>query len=249
MGKDDFDDDFKSPATEAYERVIARKPPTDKDAELTEPLLKKLAEREGIPYLIVQDGFVLGFDGRLYPDLLGGHFVRRILQNAGRTNPIDRRISVSSLGSDGWVGDGGMLYSGDREGNYDRRDVDDDSDWETTSQQSMYEEVIDRSEMRVMVSEKNRLLREGYTAETNKDPAFYIKELDSITYQGRISSLDQRGEKDRQKVYRNIHDWYEKLESDEFGTDASRRFAAHFRKHIRTGSDCWYTGEWIWRYF
>lgn len=247
MAKDE--EDFNSPAIDAYERVVAREPPTDKDASITEPLLKKLAEREGIPYLIVQDGFVLGFDGRLYPDLLGGHYVRRILQAAGRTLPIDRRISALELDSEGAMGSGGMLYTSDVDSCFEGCDDDDGYDWETSYTQSSYEEVIPRSEMRLMVAEKKKLEDQGYTVETSKDLEFYTKELDSITHQGRIDQLDQDREKVRQTVFQDIHDWYKKLEGEEFGTDVSRKLATHFRKHIKTGSDCWYTGDWKWIFY
>jgi len=63
-----------------------------------------------------------------------------------------------------------------------------------------------------------------------------------------IDRLDQEGEKVRQRVFQDIHDWYERLEGEKFGTDESRKFATHFRKHIKTGSDCWYTGDWKWRF-
>ena len=40
---DEFENSLKSPANEALQRVEARKPPTDEDADLTGPILRELA--------------------------------------------------------------------------------------------------------------------------------------------------------------------------------------------------------------
>ena len=249
MGKDEYDDidsdledDFKSPAAEAYERVIAREPPTDKDAEISAPLLKKQAERERVPFLMVRGGFYLGFNEILYPYYLGGDYVRQLTQK-------DEGISAIELDSGGWVGSGGLLYSGDPEGYSEGYDDDDGNSWETANQQAGYEEVFDRSQLRLMLAEVESLEAQGFTEETNEDLAFYKKELGLTTYQGRIKSADPEGRKTQQRVFQNIHNWYKKMEGEEYGTDESRKIMAYFRKHIRTGRTCYYNGPWKFKYF
>jgi len=247
MSKDEYDDinadledEFKSPAAEAYERVIAREPPTDKDAEITAQLLKKLAQREKIPFLMVRGGFILGFNEILYPYYLGGDYVRQLTQ--------DGSISAIELDSGGAVRSGGMLYSGDPEAYSEGYDDGDGFDWETPNQQAGYEEVFDRSQLRLMLAEVERLEAQGATVDTNDELAFYKKELGLTTYQGRIKSADPEGDKIRQRVSQNIHNWYKKMEGEEYGTDESRIIMAYFRKHIITGRTCEYTGPWEFKY-
>ena len=248
MGKDEYDDidsdfkgDLKSSAAEAYERVVAREPPTDQDAKITGPLLKKLADRERVPFLMVRGGFILGFNEILYPYYLGGDYVRQLAQN--------ECISAIELDSGGAIGSGGMLYSGNRDGNYDSRDGDDGYDWETSNQQAGYEEVFTLNDRRLYLTEIKRLEDQGETVETNDDLAFYKKELGLTTYQGRIKSADPEADKIRQRVSQNIYNWYKKMEGEKYGNDESRIIMAHFRNHIRTGHDCYYTPGWKFKFF
>lgn len=244
---DEFEESLKSPANEALERLRARERPTENDVKLVEPFYQKLADHERVPFLVVKDGFVLGFELALRANLAGYDYLRRTCQSATRTHRSDRYISVLELDSGGAVGDGGMIYSGDREGNYDSRD-DSDFDWESSNQQAGYEEVIERSTMRLMVAEKKKLEAQGYTAETNEELAFYIKELDSITYQGRIKSGNPEDEKVRQRVWQAVEYAYEDMEDEDTGTRGLRLIAAHFRKNIKKGRDYSYTGDWIFRF-
>ena len=246
MGDDDFDAECKSPAAAAHDRLIAKEPPTDSDVAITAPLLKKLADRERVPFLLVDGGIVLGFSGILYPQLLGGRQVRRILQSESRTYEQDRRISVANLDSEGTISDSGLLYSSGLDDSYDRHDDDDGHDWESSNQTAGFEEVFSRDQMRMMVGEVERLEAEGETIETSDLLKFYKKELNQNTYQGRIKSADPEHEKVRQRVWQSIEDFYKMLEKCD--DDESQKIAAHFRLHIKRGSDPRYTGEWKWRF-
>lgn len=247
---DEFEDSLKSPANEALERLRARERPTEEDVKLGEPYYKKRADQEQIPFLITQGGLYLGFNGILYPDYRGGQYVRSICQNADRTHRQDQCISPRELDSGGAVGSGGVLYSGNSDGYFERHDDDDGYDWETTYQQAGYEEVFKRDEMRLYVAEIKKLKAEEETAETKELLAFYEKELGLNTYQGRIKSVDPEQEKIRQRVSQNINNFYEMLEGEKYGDDESRIFAAHFRKHIKfRHGNYWYSRKWKYRYF
>ena len=263
MGSDEYDDidsdledDLKSPANDALERLLARKRPTDEDAKLVEPFYQKLADRERVPFLMVRGGFYLGFNEILYPYYQGGDYVRQITQKED--------ISPIELDSGGWVGSGGLLYSGDPEDYSESYDDDDGNSWQTTNQQAGYEEVFDRSQLRLMLAEVERLEAEikklekqGETVETNKvlaacydDLAFYKKELGLTTYQGRIKSANPEEEKIRQRVFQNIKNFYEMLEGKEYGNDESRLIAQHFRKHITYKYGSYrYSRTWKFKYF
>lgn len=255
MGDDDFDAEFKSPAAAAHDRLIAKEPPTDSDVAITAPLLKKLADRERVPFVIVGDAIVLGFNGVLYPNVLGGRQARQILQTDSRTHEQDRRISVENLDSEGVVGDSGLLYSSGLDDPYAEHDDDDSQAWETPYQAAGYEEIFSRDQMRLMVKEVERLEAEVKRLEAAKETVpvktsdllkFHKKELGQNTYQGRIKSADPEHEKVRQRVFRNIHDFYEMIE--EYGGDEGQVIAAYFREYIKTGSDCRHTGPWKWKF-
>ncbi len=238
----DLEDDFlKSPANDALERLRAREKPTDEDAKLAEPFYQKLADRERVPFLMVRGGFYLGFNEILYPYYLGGDYVRQLTQDGG--------ISAIELDSGGAVRSGGMLYSGDPEAYSEGNDDSDGFDWETPNQQAGYEEVFDRSQLRLMLTEVERLEAQGFTEETNEDLAFYKKELGLTTYQGRIKSADPEGGKARQRVFQNIKNFYEMLEGKEYGNDESRTIAQHFRKHITYKHGSYrYSRTWKFKY-
>lgn len=239
---DDLEEGLNSPAASALERLEAREAPTDEDADLTGPILRQLANQERIPFLVVQDGFFLGFELSFRTDLLGYDYLRRIFQSATRTHRSDRYISALELDSGGAIGGGGLLYSSDREGNYDRRDIDSDLDWETSNQQAGYEGVIDRSTRDWMVAEKKKLEAVGETAETNELLAFCIKELGLTTHQGGIKNADPESEEVRQRVWQAVEYAYEDMEHKDTGTDELRQLAAYFRKHVKSGRDYKYTG-------
>jgi len=276
LDRDEYDDidsdlegDLKSPANDALERLRARDKPTDEDAKLAEPFYQKLADRERVPFLMVRGGFYLGFNEILYPYFQGGDYVRQITQTED--------ISPIELDSGGWVGSGGLLYSGDPEGYSAGYDDDDGHSWETTNQQAGYEELFDRSQLRLMLAEVERLEAEikklkvkikrledrGETVATNvdlasykkdlapykEDLAFYQKELGLTTHQGRIKSADHEGEKARQRVFQNIKNFYEMLEGKEYGNDESRTIAQHFRKHITYKHGSYrYSRTWKFKY-
>ena len=251
MSDDDYDDqqiddvvdqDFNSPAADALQRVEARKPPTDEDADLTGPILRELANQERIPFLVVQGGFILGFELSCRADLIGYDYLRRTFQSATRTHRSDRYISALELDSGGAIGSGGLLYSSDREGNYDRRDIDSDLDWEASNQKADYEGVIDRSTRDWMIAEKKKLETAGETAETNELLAFCIKELGLTTHQGNIKNADPEAEEVRQRVWQAVEYAYEDMEHKDTGTDELRRLAAYFRRHVKRGRDYRYTG-------
>ncbi len=248
LSDDEFGENFKSPAHEALERLEARKPPTDKDAGLIGPILRRYADQEKIPFLVVQNGLVLGFKETPYPDYLGGHHVRHICQSAERTFLIDRCISAIALDSEGAVGGGGLLYTGDLEEYSDGHDDGDGYDWETPYQEAGFEKVFDDSQKRLMLAEIDKLEGQGETIETNKELAFYKKELGLNTYQGRTKSADPEADKIRQRVFQDVQNFYEMLEGKKFGNDESRLMAAYFRKYIKTGRSCRYTGPWKFKY-
>ena len=191
LSDDEFEERLKSPANEALTRLRARERPTEADVRLAEPFYEKRANDERIPYLIVEGGLSIGHKGILYPDYRGGQYVRSICQNADRTHRQDQCISPRELDSGGAVGSGGILYSGNSEGYFERHDDDDGYDWETTYQQAGYEEVFKRDEMRLYVAEIKKLKAEEETAETKELLAFYEKELGLNTYQGQRSVCER----------------------------------------------------------
>jgi len=192
---DDLEESLNSPAANALERLEAREPPTDEDADLTGPILRQLANQERIPFLVVQDGFFLGFELSFRTDLLGYDYLRRTFQSATRTHRSDRYISALELDSGGAVGDGGLLYSGDREGNYDSPADDDGDDWETSNQRAGYEEAFTPKDRRLMIAEIKRLKGKPETPEIKKQLEFYKEFMDLHTRQGRIKSADPGGGK------------------------------------------------------
>ncbi len=259
---DDYDDDlsdeeieegFKSPAADALERLEAREPPTDEDADLTGPILKRLANRERVPFLIVQDGYIFGFEclsnsSLIRPNLIGYDYCRRTCQNSERTRRLDRYISAFELDSEGVVGAGGMLYSSDPQAYAESHDDDDGYDWETTNQQSAFECVIERTDMRVYAAEVKRLEGQGETVETSELLKFYKEQLGQDTHQGNIKNADREEEKVRQRVWHAFEAAYEDMEGKDTGTEELRFIAADFRKHLIRGRRCIYTGPLKFRF-
>jgi len=139
-----------------------------------------------------------------------------------------------------------LLYSGDREGNYDSRGNDDDYNRGTLNQHSAFEGAINRMDMHPYVAEAMKLVDQGYTAKTSALLKFYEETI----YQGEIKNADPEPEKIRQRVSQNIKNFYEMLEGQKYGNDESRIISAYFRKHINyRHGDYWYTGKWRFRYF
>lgn len=245
---EELEEDFKSPAADALERLQARERPTDKDADLTAPILKRLASQEKIPFLIVQDGYFLGFEFSLRPDLIGYDYLRRTCQNSTRTRRLDRYISAFELDSEGVVGAGGMLYSPDPQAYFEEHDDSDGYDVETSNQQSAFECVIERADMRVYNAEAKKLEAQGETVETSELLKFYREQLDQDTHQGNIKNADREEEKVRQRVWHAFEDAYEDMEGKDTGTKETRFIAADFRKHIKRGKSCIYTGPLKFRF-
>ncbi len=245
LSDDEFEERLKSPANEALKRLRARERPTEADVRLAEPFYEKRANDERIPYLIVEGGLSIGHKGILYPDYRGGQHVRSICQCADRIIRQDQCISPRELDSGGTVGSGGLLYSGDREGNYDSRG-DDDDNWGTLNQHSAFEGAIKPGDKHLYVAEAKKLVDQGYTAKTNELLKFYEETI----YQGQIKNADPEPEKIRQRVSQNIKNFYEMLEGKKYGNDESRTISAYFRKHIKyRHGDYWYMGKWRFRYF
>ena len=250
---DELEKNLKSPANEALERLRARKRPTKEDVKLGEPFYEKLANQERVPFLFVRDSFFLGSECLINPSLIrpnlrGYGYLRRVCQNSERTHRLDRYISAFELDSEGVVGAGGMLYSPDPQAYAESHDDDDGYDWETTNQQSAFECVIERTDMRVYAAEVKRLEGQGETVETSELLKFYKEQLGQDTHQGNIKNADREEEKVRQRVWHAFEAAYEDMEGKDTGTEELRFIAADFRKHLIRGRRCIYTGPLKFRF-